>query len=469
MTYASVILKLTAANPGAQLQQNFIEETYSSMKVCDSIHDNGSLSLLEDVERDRRGDLCCQDSWLLQQQLPTTTHPLMFLLFPSYLLDITFHTIPILHIFALLFLYPSMKYPSLKYHSQPQRYYYIMTDISALTTIYISVLAVNHLYSMVLSFVNHANLSASITRVVPACEIVLVTGSLGPLGIGFWYFYHTQTKETSWFRVVITPFIWRRIGQRVRRCHGPEHGREMLEIPAAIVSQQDQLSGPSPHPVSQELKTPGHGCVRVIPAGKAPSHGCVRVNSLKANKGPPKPTTSLTASDDDIDLIAVSWKLWEAREARKRAGMEQKEADAGVKAQLAAEADEEWRIWTITNPEAYAQARAGAAMAIWRNQMASIQHQHELVVAETGPPLRMQVVELHPPRLDQQWSPQAVPAMYQEVEMVEVEVKMAVGPLDMGIMPVVALSAVIIPVEMVGVQKKEEREDMNRRYRRRYN
>ncbi|KAL7274403.1 hypothetical protein RUND412_002696 [Rhizina undulata] len=331
-----------------------------------------------------------------------------------------------------------------------------MANISdPMTTIYNFVLvylAVNHVYSMVSGFANHANPPAWITLVVPGEVIPLILGlvALGtgylvrlcwllvrwaPWGIGFWYFYHTQTKETSWFRVVITPFIWRRISQRVRRCHEPEHGL-------------------FPLPVSQELKTPGHGSVRVIPAGKAPGHGCARVNSLQADKGPPKPTTSLTASDDDIDLIA-------------------KEADARAKAQLAAEADEEWRIWIITNPEAYAQARAGAAMAIWRNQMASIQHQHELVVAETGPPLRMQVVELHPPRLDQQWSPQVVPAMYQEVEMVdvapvEVEVRMVTGPMDMGVKLVEVISVGVMPVEMAGVQKKEEREEMNRRYRCRF-
>ncbi|KAL7272643.1 hypothetical protein RUND412_004544 [Rhizina undulata] len=341
---------------------------------------------------------------------------------------------------------------------------------------------------MVLSFVNHANLLASITLVVPGEVIPLILGlvALGtgylvrlcwllirwaPWGIWFWYIYHTQTKETSWFRVVIIPFIRRRISQRVRRCHEPEHGREMLEVPAAIVSQLGHLPGLFPLPVSQELKTPGHGTVRVIPAGKAPSHGCVRVNSLKADKVPPKPTSPLTASDDDINLIAVSWKLWETREARKRAEMEQKEADARAKAQLAAEADEEWRIWTITNTDGYARARAGAAMAISRNQMASsIQHQQELMLAETGPPLR----------IDQQWSPQVVPVIDQEVEMVDVapgelEVRMASGPMEAGIMPVgvmtVGVMSVgpvgVMPVEVAGVQKKAEKE-MNRRYRQRF-
>ncbi|KAL7274406.1 hypothetical protein RUND412_002699 [Rhizina undulata] len=186
----------------------------------------------------------------------------------------------------------------------------------------------------------------------------------------------------------------------------------MLEIPAAIVSQQSHLQGPSHLPVSQELKTSGHGSVRVIPAWKAPGNGCVRVNSIKVDEGPPKPVTSITASDDDTDLIA-------------------KEADAGAKAQLAAEADEEWRIWTITNPEAYAQARAGAAMAIWH----------------------------------QQWSPQVVPATDHEVKMVdvmpkEVEVRMqSTGQLEMA-------QVGTIPEQMA--EEKQQREETNRRYRRRY-
>ncbi|KAL7274402.1 hypothetical protein RUND412_002695 [Rhizina undulata] len=123
-------------------------------------------------------------------------------------------------------------------------------------------------------------------------------------------------------------------------------GGKMLEVPAAIVAQQGHLPGPSPLPVQPRVEDSRHGSVRVIPAGKAPGHCCVRVNLLQAKKGPPKPKTSLTASDDDIDLIA-------------------KEVDARAKAQLAAEADEEWRIWIITNPNAYARFRAGAAMAIW--------------------------------------------------------------------------------------------------------
>ncbi|KAL7274401.1 hypothetical protein RUND412_002694 [Rhizina undulata] len=78
------------------------------------------------------------------------------------------------------------------------------------------------------------------------------------------------------------------------------------------------------------------------------------------------------------------------------------------------------------------------------------------MLAETGSPLRM----------DQQGSPQVVPAMYQEVKIVDVapveeEVRMVTGPTDMGIMPVETSGD-------GGGSEKEEREEMNRQYRRRF-
>ncbi|KAL7274276.1 hypothetical protein RUND412_002822 [Rhizina undulata] len=161
------------------------------------------------------------------------------------------------------------------------------TKNTAIATVHVSVyvsvllfLAVRLLCSMASGFdINHTGLPTLIA-LVPGIVIGLMgLMTLGirylvelfwllvrwaPWGIAFWYIYHTQTKETSWFRIVVIPFIRRRIIQHVRGSLETENGRNKLQVSA------ERHPGPSPFPcfanASQEREAPNQDYVRVIPA-----------------------------------------------------------------------------------------------------------------------------------------------------------------------------------------------------------
>ncbi|KAL7274283.1 hypothetical protein RUND412_002829 [Rhizina undulata] len=303
------------------------------------------------------------------------------------------------------------------------------TNNTAIATVYVSLyvsvllfLAVRLLCSMASSFdINHTGLPTLIA-LVPGVVVALV--GLMTLGI-------RCLVGLFWLLVRWAPW-------GIGFCSlEAENGRNKLQVSAEC------HPGPSPFPgfanVSQEREAPNQDFVKGIPVWKAPGHSCVRASPLKADIGPPPPTLTSDDTESDEDLAV------EARRARERDEAERKAAKELARAQKAAEGDKEWDIWKIREPEAYAHTRKDAIATTRHLQMASIQQQHELKLAEIEEPARMQAGELHArqeaverqlsqERTDQQGS-LVVMVVDREVEIVsileEVEETMEVLDLEM--------------------------------------
>ncbi|KAL7268600.1 hypothetical protein RUND412_008771 [Rhizina undulata] len=195
-------------------------------------------------------------------------------------------------------------------------------------------------------------------------------------GIGFWYLCHTQTKEASWFRVVLIPSSERWIRQQVRRHYGTEelfYFRRVLEVEMVAFEIEQRLAGPSPNPdlapASREWQSSKCGSLGDTPMAKTPSSSWGRQILSGEHCGPPPmPGVSATESETKWENLMAERRVW------ARGLMESKDPEVR---------NEEWRFRGIRVSRQLANAQAGAASFYRSPSQAFIQRQQELQLAET--------------------------------------------------------------------------------------